>query len=190
MRKDFGGSEMNEKQFEQLLKITIGNAVQKELAGVVQDVRQVISQPQVKEVIKVKEVRRDSAWFEENIGTIADLGDFETEEDVLEAWKQAREFKKAKEEQKIVIGAIEIIAVAGFVTETKEQTIQALKSYEPKVREDLLVQVKRNYSNPEKIEDELTQLLQPYTAKFETVRRALGILQSSVNQKNELAGKR
>jgi len=184
MRKDFGGSEMNEKQFEQLLKITIGNAVQKELAGVVQDVRQVISQPQVKEVIKVKEVRRDSAWFEENIGTIADLGDFETEEDVLEAWKQARKIKQSKNQQKIIMEALNIIAAAGFVTETKEQTIEALESYEEKIRSDLLVQVKRQFSNPEKIDEELSKQLQAYKSKFEIVRKALQILQS-FNHKND-----
>jgi len=166
---------MNEKEFEQLLKITINNAVKKELGEVVQDVKQIMSQPQP---VKVEEIAKTPNWIEENIDTIADLGTFETEESMLKAWREARKIKKAKNEQKSVMEALEIIAAAGFVTETREQTIRALEAYEDKIRSDLLTQVKRNFSNPEKIEDELFRLLQPYALKFNIIRKALHILQS------------
>ena len=172
---------MNEKEFEQLLKITINNAVKKELGEVVQDVKQIMSQPQP---VKVEEIAKTPNWIEENIDTIADLGTFETEESMLKAWREARKIKKAKNEQKSVMEALNIIAAAGFVTETKEQTIQALESYEEKIRSDLLVQVKRQFSNPEKIDEELSKQLQAYKSKFEIVRKALQILQS-FNHKND-----
>jgi hypothetical protein len=69
-----------------------------------------------------KEVRRDSAYTAENIDTIANLADFDSEEKVLDAWREAKKITANKERTKAILNAQRLLSSAFS---------QSFESFEP-----------------------------------------------------------
>jgi hypothetical protein len=98
--KEFG--DILTKNIEpEVLSLAQNPVIQKILADVA------ASQPKV---IVEKEVRKESAYNEENIDTIANLADFDSEKQMLEAWREAKKVQANKERTKKILNAQSLLA--------------------------------------------------------------------------------
>jgi hypothetical protein len=163
---------------------------------------------------KEREVTKEPNWAEEMIPYL-DLLNASTDEEALKIIHNAQTVKAMKEREKAIVKAFEVLGVDTLIItpfptveelEQKMETLQlqrledeikqlkglinACESYEEKIKTDLLMQVKRNYSNPQRIEEELNAQLSLYQPKFNSVKAALPYLKENLAIMEKIATKK
>jgi hypothetical protein len=164
--------------------------------------------------VKEVEVSKTPNWAEEMLGYI-DLLKVSTDEERLKIIHDVEQKKAVKEREKALVKALEVLGVenlivtpipkpeelelkAGIMSLSQlEQQIAELKefinnceTFEGKVKLDLLTQVKRQFANAQRIEEELNAQLLLYQPKFNAVKAAIPYLKENLAIMEKVATKK